>query len=72
MLDAVVTDSDATLTYEERSARATQSFITASLRQASSDNLLGSDFRVSYDTKSPLTGLDIGGDDQRQRHVHIQ
>ena len=71
LLDAVVTDSDATLTSEERPARATQSFITPSLRQARSDNLLGSGFRVSYDDKSPLTRLDIGGDDQEQRHVHI-
>jgi hypothetical protein len=71
LVDAVVTASDATLTSEERSARATQSLITASLRQASLGDPLGSDFRVSYDAESRLTRLDIGGDDQEQRHVHI-
>jgi hypothetical protein len=71
LLDAVVTASDATLQSEERSARATQSFTTALLRKASLDDPLGSDFRISYDAKSPLTRLDIGGDEQEQRHVHI-
>lgn len=70
LLDAVVTD--ATLTPEELSVRATQSFISASFRQSSSlDDPLGSEFRVSYDAESPLTRLDVGGDDQEQRHVHI-
>ena len=71
LLDAVVTD--AMLTPEERSFRATQSVISASFRQTSSlDDPLGSEFRVGYDIESPLTRLDIGGDDQDQRHVHIK
>jgi hypothetical protein len=70
LLDAVVTD--ASLAPEELSVRATQSAISASFRQSSSLNdPLGSEFRISYDAESPLTRLDVGGDDQEQRHVHI-
>ena len=70
LLDAVVTD--ATLTSEERSVRETQSVISASFRQSSSLNdPLGSEFRLTYDAESPLTRLDVGGDDQAQRHVDI-
>ena len=64
--------TDATLTPEERSVRETQSVISASLRQFSSlDNPIGSEFRLSYDAESPLTRLDVGGDDQELRHVVI-
>lgn len=61
------------LTPEERSVRETQSVISASLRQFSSlDNpIIGSEFRLSYDAESPLTRLDVGGDDQELRHVDI-
>jgi hypothetical protein len=69
-LDAVVTN--APLTSKERSVRETQSVISASIRQSSSsDNPIDSEFRLSYDAESPLTRLDVGGDDQEQRHVHI-
>ena len=70
LLDAVVTD--ATLTPEDRSILETQSIITSSFRKTSSlEDPLGSEFRIGYDTESPLTRLDIGGDDQEQRHVLI-
>ncbi|KAN0118821.1 SNF2 family N-terminal domain containing protein [Russula decolorans] len=64
--DAVVTN--APLTSKERSVRETQSVISASIRQSSSsDNPIDSEFRLSYDAESPLTRLDVGGDDQEQR-----
>jgi hypothetical protein len=67
-LDAVITEP--ALSPEERSIRETQSVITAVLRSASSDQPLDREFQVTFDSGSPLTRLDIGGDDQEQRHVH--
>ena len=74
MLDAVVTDT--TLTPEDSEhpsgAGAAQSFITASFRQTSLlGHSLGSELRFSYDAESPMTRLDVGGDDQEHRHAHI-
>ena len=70
MLGAVVTD--ATLTSEECSARAAQSFTTASFGQTSLlEDLLDSEFRVSYDVESPLARQEVGGDVKEQWHAHI-
>lgn len=64
--------TDATLTPEDRSVIETQSVISSSFRRNSSlEDPLGSEFRIGYDAESPLTRLDIGGDDQEQRHVFI-
>jgi hypothetical protein len=71
-LDVVVTDP--TLTPEERSARDTQSVITAASRRPSAlDDPLSGEFRLGmgYDVDSPLTSIDFAGDDQEQRCVQF-
>jgi hypothetical protein len=71
-LDVMVTD--ATLTPEERSARETQSVITAAFRRTSAlDDPIGVELRIGngYDAESPLTSIDFGGDDQEKRYVHL-
>ena len=67
MLDAVVTDAE--LTLEERIARQTQSAVASAYRLTSSDNPLDREFELGTGGDLPLTRLDIGGEDQEQRHV---
>ena len=40
-------------------------------RNNSSDNPLDAEFAVRAEVDGPLTRLDIGGDDQEQRHVYL-